>query len=473
MRITVRGNTLLLRPWSQQLVPSCSYSQRDKQRGPGAKQGYKYTRQNLFVEEIGHDGVKTALVHSGLLPRILRACKRYKIDAELDDRREPIPEALLSQVQPLREFQPESLAAVIHSYFGIINCPTGSGKSFLIKQICRVYPHLKILVTTRSAEVRGRLHDDLADNCKQSVSELGGSKRLRLDSDIIVATDKSLHKIPGDWPDLVLYDEVHRSGSLAVANELGRFSTARRFGFSASPEGRGNNSDRLVEALFGPSIIEVDYKSAEKAGIVSPIEVRLVNVASRRQFKFKSNVALERHGYWRHVARNKKIAEVANAFPPDAQTLIMVKTAEHVLHLHRLLPHFKIVHRGIDNTKWKQFLEMGIVADQDEHLREVDVESMRKSFEANDLKKVICTPVWNEGVDFTHLKVLIRGDGQTSPIECTQIPGRLSRIGHKPVGILVDFIDHFGDWYLHRSHNRRAQYHGKGWYLVDNWDPSW
>lgn len=472
MRIIVRGNTVLLRPWPQQLVPACSYSQRDKKRGRGQSSGFKYTRQNLYVEEIDN-GQKTALVHAGLLPRILRACNRYKIDFEFEDRREPLPEALLSQVQPLREFQPESLAVVLHSYFGVINCPTGSGKSFLIRQICRVYPHLKILVTTRGAEVRGRLHDDLVEHCKQTVSELGGGKRLRLDSDVIVATDKSLHKIPHDWPDLILYDEVHRSGSLGVANEIAKFSRARRFGMSASPKGRSNGSDKLVEALFGPDIIEVDYQAAQRAGVVAPIEVRLVNVSSRKKFKYKSDVALERHGYWRHLARNKKIAEVANAFGADEQTLIMVKTAEHVVLLHNLLPHFQVVHRGIDNARWAQLKENGFVTDQDEHLKEVDVQSLRKQFEANTLKKVICTPVWNEGVDFTHLRVLIRGEGQTSPIECTQIPGRLSRIGEKPKGILVDFMDHFGDWYLNRSNNRRAQYHAKGWYLVDNWDPSW
>ena len=174
MHITVRGNTLLLRPWMQQLVPACSYSKREKQRGRGAK-GFKYTRQSLFVSEY-QDGQTTALVHAGLLPRIIRACKRYKIDVELSDQRDPVPDALLSQVQPLREFQPESLAAILHSYFGIINCPTGSGKSFLVRQVCRVYPHLKILVTTRSSSVRNTLATNLKEHCKQEVSELGAGK---------------------------------------------------------------------------------------------------------------------------------------------------------------------------------------------------------------------------------------------------------------------------------------------------------
>lgn len=474
IRVIIRGNTMLLRPWPQQLVPACLYSQRDKVRGRGAKAGrYKYTRQNLFVQEVTQSGQTTALVHAGLLPRILRACKRYKIEYQLEDKRDPLPDALLSQVQPLREFQPEALATILHAYFGVINFPTGSGKSFMIRQVCRVYPHLKILVTTRSSSVRGSLYDDLSENCNQGVSELGSGKRLRLDSDIIVSTDKSLHKIPDDWPDLVLYDEVHRSGSLSVATELARFSKARRFGLSASPKGRSNNSDKMVEALFGPDIVEVNYKSAEQAGIVSPIEVRLVNVSSRKTFKQKSDIALQKHGYWRHVARNKKIAEVANRFGAQVQTLIMVKTVEHALNIHKYLPHFQIVHRGIGNDRWAQFMELGMVTEKDADLKEVDTKTLRKQFEDNELKKVICTPIWNEGVDFTHLQVLIRGDGQVSPIECTQIPGRLSRIGQKSVGILIDFMDHFGEWFLTRSENRRAQYHAKGWYLVDNWDPSW
>jgi superfamily II DNA or RNA helicase len=230
----------------------------------------------------------------------------------------------------------------------------------------------------------------------------------------------------------------------------------------------------LVEALFGPVILQVTYQEAEAAGLVVEIEARLMNVASSKTFKQKSDIALERNGYWRHTDRNKAIAAAARSFADDAQTMILVKTTEHALYLRRQLPEYTIVHAGISDDRWKGFLDVGLVTVEDEHIKSIDIDALRVSFEQNELKKVICTPTWREGVNFTHLAVLIRADGQVGEIPTTQIPGRLSRTADgKSKGILVDFIDHFGNYFLERSLRRKAQYHAKGWTLVENWDPSW
>jgi superfamily II DNA or RNA helicase len=474
MRIIARGNTLLLRPWSMQLSAACSYSRREKATGPSAQtRRFNYKTETLY-EFVKEHSQTSAIVPSGLLPRILRACKRYKLAYELEDLREPVPEALLSQVEPLREFQPEVLAAIIHSHCGIIHCPTAFGKSFLICQICRMYPQLKILITTKSAQVRGSLFEAVCERCPHPAAQLSGSHKVRLGVNVLVATSKSLHKVPSDWPDLVLFDEVHWAGGAGVAAEITRFGKARRFGFSASPEGRSDNSDRLVEALFGPVICHVTYQEAEAAGLVSPIEARFINVSSPKKFNQKSDVALERNGYWRHKYRHQAIAKAAKSFGPEKQTLILVKTAEHVLYLHKYLPDYQVIHAGISDDRWQQFLDNGLVTIEDDHLKKVDVNHHRKCFEAGTLKKAICTPTWSEGVDFTQLEVLIRADGQVGTIPTTQIPGRLSRkSAGKCVGILIDFMDHFGSFFLERSLRRKAQYHDKGWTIVENWDPSW
>jgi len=87
-------------------------------------------------------------------------------------------------------------------------------------------------------------------------------------------------------------------------------------------------------------------------------------------------------------------------------------------------------------------------------------------FELGRLKKVIATKVWKQGVDFQDLSVLVRADAVSTPIQSTQIPGRLSRLGRekeKDYGILIDFFDKFSGNLYARSLNRFKVYRSKGW----------
>ena len=110
----------------------------------------------------------------------------------------------------------------------------------------------------------------------------------------------------------------------------------------------------------------------------------------------------------------------------------------------------------------------------DRHIGDVDltqyrmtpklINQIRRDFEANKLKKLIATNVFSEGVDFVHLKYLIRADGEVSKISSTQIPGRLSRLmPGKDCAYLIDFVDHFSYWAYRRSVARFKDYKESGW----------
>jgi len=82
------------------------------------------------------------------------------------------------------------------------------------------------------------------------------------------------------------------------------------------------------------------------------------------------------------------------------------------------------------------------------------------------LRKVIATSVWNRGVNFKNLEVLIRADAGSSVIDDTQIPGRLSRTtddGEKICGILIDYMDQFDPTFKLKASKRKTTYKRKGW----------
>ena len=92
------------------------------------------------------------------------------------------------------------------------------------------------------------------------------------------------------------------------------------------------------------------------------------------------------------------------------------------------------------------------------------IAQIRRDFESGKLKKLIATNIFSEGVNFVHLKYLIRADGEISKISNTQIPGRLSRLfPGKECAYLIDFVDHFSPWAYQRSCIRFEDYKNAGW----------
>jgi superfamily II DNA or RNA helicase len=239
-------------------------------------------------------------------------------------------------------------------------------------------------------------------------------------------------------------------------------------GFSATPKGRGGNTDMKVEAMFGPIIASYTYEEAVELNAVVPIEVRIVKVKGM-DYTYNDPTALNRHGLWRNTVRNQKIKEVSNWLDAEGVTkqLIMTGTAEHAYNIKRYLPEFTVVHSDLPEER-KDFLVSRKLLDINE--ADIDTDEIKRKFENDELTKVISTFRWKEGANFPNLGVVIRSDGVSNAIATEQISGRSSRIFEgKTKGIVVDFLDEFGDELFSKSMTRIKQYRKIGW-EVNIWD---
>jgi superfamily II DNA or RNA helicase len=122
----------------------------------------------------------------------------------------------------------------------------------------------------------------------------------------------------------------------------------------------------------------------------------------------------------------------------------------------------------MDTDERDKFARWGLIDPAAHPLTSKDRERMEEDFEKGTLKRCVATAtsggVWSTGVDFPHLRVLIRADGQGSPILNTQIPGRISRISEgKEVGIVIDLDDCHHDTLGRRAERRFTSYRSKGW----------
>jgi len=91
-------------------------------------------------------------------------------------------------------------------------------------------------------------------------------------------------------------------------------------------------------------------------------------------------------------------------------------------------------------------------------------QKLTKGFETGKLKKVICTTVWNVGVSFNALEVLVRAEGSGSAINSIQIPGRVSRTSDgKSHGTVHDYLDQFNHGFKLKASSRAKIYEQNKW----------
>lgn len=476
--LSIKGNLLAVVPVSHEIehivTGVASYQKRES--GGRSKQSFE-TKYLCSTEPGGY-----MLTFAGLHARLAKAFEKagFLVETKINLQKQLCADVSQLRDEDLlnldgREDQLTVLGLIADRPGGfIVDAPTGWGKSYVIAQVCQIFPTHRIAIVSPGKEVTNMLYRRVKERIRD-VGQVGdGQNHI---SRITVCTAESMSKLRhNDW-DVLLFDEVHRAGAPGTANSISEvFKTAKCVGFSASPTGRSDGSDLVVEALFGPVIFKVNYATSVERGDIAPIKVKMYRIEKGAPINSDFSVVKNRHGLWRNDIRNSFIAKVCNEIPADEQALIMCATTDHVLHLRCWLPEWAVIFSDMDKKLLNRVYkgEFGHIDGMDStgSITQSRRGWMRKEFEAGRMKRVIATGIWNTGVDFKQLKWLIRADGMASEIQSIQTPGRLSRThNEKEHGTLVDFIDAFDPTLLRRSVERMRRYKKNGWHIEEINDP--
>lgn len=368
----------------------------------------------------------------------------------------------------LRANQNEFLQKVLTSRCGRFDCPPGFGKSFMIGLIASLLPKTTIdVVTKRVAVLRDRIYPELCQMVGD-VGIVGGTKNLR-NKRVMCYTAGSLHHSPAT-ADILIGDECHELAADKASGELARWQNSRNFGLSASHDLRWDGKDFRNLGVFGPVIFKVDYAQAQSAKMVVPIRVQWTSVVMDQDPCMDTDdVRKKRQGVWCNDYRNRRIAEDAKKYDEATQVLITVETIEHAMNLKKQLPDFTLVYmeNGLSSRDRAYYASKGFCREDEPFMDFNRRHKLTQDFEKGILKKVICTTVWNVGVSFNNLAVLIRADGGGSAINSIQIPGRVSRISvDKPYGQVHDYLDQFNRTFKTRAKSRSESYARNSWEQV-------
>lgn len=370
----------------------------------------------------------------------------------------------------------DAFCAIAQERSGVFDCVTAYGKTFLIGKIAKAYQHARILVVIPGVQLGKEVFQRLcAELSPERVGQLGGGKRDIVNRRVIVTTPQSLHHIEADWPDVVIFDEVHQAASTETANALMEFGRAKMFGFSGSVDERTDNADKRVEAIFGKVLMEIDYVVGVQQGLITPITLKFVKVPRGVQTDLYTNdIDRLRYPIWANECRNQRIIAETLAYlnageNNNEQALILVDKLEHGLYIQQagMLAGLTIpVICGATNaTQVKKLERHGAWREESVVIDDVDdVAEFRKAFGRGEHRVAIGTAALMTGADFPRLSFGVYASSLTTAISQQQSAGRqMRRSPGKESATMLDCYDVFCPKAFDRTKSRIRGARSEGW----------
>lgn len=252
----------------------------------------------------------------------------------------------------LRDYQETAVRDVLRRRFGVIQAPTGAGKTVIAISIIaeRKQPALIIVHTTQLLnQWIDRLHAFLGIPVDE-IGVLGGGKK-RIGDRVTVGTVQTVVKITHDVAPKIAHlviDECHRTPSRTFTDCVTAFDSRFMLGLSATPWRR----DRLTKLIYwhvGDRVHEVDRVALHDAGHILKAKV------TWRETQFEpENDPSEQYSRMlseltQDPARNRMIAEDAAKEAQNGSGVLFVLSdrKEHAATLERMLNDFNITRTAL------------------------------------------------------------------------------------------------------------------------------
>lgn len=414
----------------------------------------RFANVDRFVELLGVDDTFPA----GLVGKLRAAAKAhtppFPVDIE-DPRPEPCDLRIAFKVDWLRDYQRRAFEACLKRGRGIVRIPTGGGKTEvmaalafnLVGEWLIVVPQADLLYQTadrieqRTGERPGILGDGVIDVRRVTVATFQTlHKKLTKDRDPVVRD--LVDRVTG-----LMVDECHTlpAGSLYHVARACR-SAHRRIGFSGTPLERGDKKSLFVIAMLGSVIVDITAQELIARGVLARPKVKMLRVVQGSTAPTWQGV------YGECVVRSKKrnAAVVAASVRARKPALVFVSQVQHG---KKLLPE-------LQRAGLRASLVWG------EHGTDARKRHLT-SLERGDLDVIVCSTVFQTGIDFPGLEAVVIGGGGASVIAALQKLGRGTRkVEGKDTFEVWDILDDGHRWLRRHSGERRDAYEREGHEVV-------
>jgi len=215
------------------------------------------------------------IIPRGFIHQLLTILKGAGIKYHLDDRRRALSEVKFSFNGTLRDFQETAVKAVLARSFGVLDAPTGSGKTVMALAVIaeRKQPTL-IIVHTK--ELMSQWIERINSFLGIPSEEIGviGSGKMRIGR-ITVGIINSVYPVASEirkYFGFLVVDECHRCPSRTFTEAVSSFDSRYMLGLSATPY-RRDQLTRLIWWHCGDLIHKVDRKALVDEGHIIQADV--------------------------------------------------------------------------------------------------------------------------------------------------------------------------------------------------------
>lgn len=358
---------------------------------------------------------------TGLLRTLLGAARRAGRELEIEDARTRPPGMFEGgRLGWLRRDQLAAAATAAARTRGIVQMPTGSGKTEVIVAWALAFPHLHWVVMV---DTRDLLHQ-AAERFEKRAREVGVPEQAGMVGDGIweprrftAATPQRLYQGLREGEqrtvdlleaaDGMVVDEVHvlpADSYCAVAQAMP--NAYYRFGTSATPLGRADGRDFATIGATGQVVYRVLSSELVEAGILARAEIYFVEVHHPR--RTGSFGAVYDELVVNSEERNDVVARMAQAAPRP--TLLFVKALDHGFALERRLQGMGMraeFVKGQDSSKGRR--------------------AATTRLQRGDLDVLVTSRIFNKGVDIPLVAGGVNGAAGRSDIDALQRLGRFTR----------------------------------------------
>ncbi len=410
---------------------------------------------------------------AGLARRVKLAAAEEGFAVEVVDLRGPPPaerDPALA-IPWLRDYQAEALEAACRRKRGVLKLPTGAGKTVLAGGIVLALP-CRWLIMVPDANLLHQTADELEKgNAKwpgigEEVGRIGDAlwsvRRVtvatfqtlwsRLSNELRLA---KLHvKTRPGWrgPAMrmlddaqgLIGDECHQVAAETFWGVVMRCRAWYRLGLSATPFDRGDKKSSLIVGALGPLVFKADRKELEDRGVLARSPVRMIVCKQLPEAKTYPGVYTE--AIVRSAKRNRIVVEIAKVAPRCGFIFV-----QHVKHGQELV-------RRLEKASLSVAFAHG---DRPVEARQEMVQRLVRG----DLDYVVCTSVFQTGLNVRALRCLIVATGGRSAIATRQRLGRGSRLDEdsgKEQCEVWEFYDEGHPYLADHTDERRRAYEEDG-----------
>lgn len=396
---------------------------------------------------------------SGFVSMVCKAAQEEGMSVQVIDHRvAPMQHDAAADLVWLRDYQVGAVDTVVKRKRGILWLPTGAGKTEVLVGLTRALPGKWLALVHRS-----QLVDEIANRyeLRSPGLEVGrvmeGGWDIPPDATLVGATFQSINAAlergledNGDpdylravalleWADGIVVDECHTLPAQSFYRVVNMAKNAYyRVGLSGTPLARGDRRSLYAIAALGPVLYRVKTQLLVDRGVLARPTVRLVTVEQESDRPTWQGV------YGECVVRSKvRNATLVNmVLRAEKPGFVFVKQTAHGKELTKMLGAAGIKAEFIWGTHSVDYRKRNI-----------------KRLTQGHFDVLVCSNVFQEGIDVPSLRSVVVGDGGKSVIATLQRLGRGMRVEKDGAGNTVEGGDQFEVWDVRDKGNKWLERH--------------